>query len=197
MAQKAVASPSASVAAPAPAPVKSEEVNVIYAFQPERDDELALRMGDKVLVLHAFDDGWSYGKNLSTGQEGNFPSDCLEATAEPVDTGVKKQRLSSLHGYSTEPNARDVIYDFMPSQSDECLLYADDQVEVLQSYDDGWCYVRNLSSGSEGLCPEDCIDGFNEGGVKVGNVHKSRVSSMYAAGPKNNSAYNAGSNNYY
>ncbi|KAI8841160.1 hypothetical protein BJ741DRAFT_19954 [Chytriomyces cf. hyalinus JEL632] len=164
----------------APAPAKAATINVVYSFQPEKDDELMLRLGDKIQVLHSFDDGWSYGKNLSTGKEGNFPSDCLE-NSNPENVGKSpKQRASSMLGAAT-PMALQVIYDFMPEQSDEVLLYAGDQVEVLKSYDDGWCYVRNLSSGQEGLCPEDCIDGYNDGGVKIGNRHKQRVSSMYGA----------------
>ncbi|KAI8618253.1 hypothetical protein BC830DRAFT_1061607 [Chytriomyces sp. MP71] len=40
---------------------------VVYSFEPERPDEIVLRVGDVVVVTQAYDDGWGYGKNISTG----------------------------------------------------------------------------------------------------------------------------------
>ncbi|KAI8622358.1 hypothetical protein BC830DRAFT_1089611 [Chytriomyces sp. MP71] len=175
-----------------PPPPEDGTQEVIYTFSPERDDELLLRPGDHVIVMHSFDDGWSYGKNVSDGgREGNFPNDCLKPTADGSSVKNPKQRGSSIYGapntnsiYQINANqpgiqSREVLYDFAPQNADEVTLFAGDQVEILKIYDDGWCLIHNLTSGQEGLCPEDCIAGFNDGGIKY--MHKQRMSSMYGA----------------
>ncbi|KAJ3264187.1 Sorbin and SH3 domain-containing protein 2 [Chytriomyces hyalinus] len=160
----------------------------IYNFIPERDDELALNVGDLVLVKHTFEDGWSFGVNLTNGYEGNFPTDCVKPLADAVLPNPKK-RFSSIQ---RAPNRNNSIYvqngnlqlltvveNFRPERDDEITLFEGDRVQVLQTYDDGWCFVRNVSTGEEGLVPEDCVDGLKRGGG--GSKQKQRRSSLYGA----------------
>ncbi|KAJ3233414.1 Sorbin and SH3 domain-containing protein 1 [Chytriomyces hyalinus] len=155
----------------------------IYNFIPERDDELALNAGDLVLVKHIFEDGWSFGVNLANGYEGNFPTDCVKLVPNP------KKRFSSIQ---RAPNSNNSMYvqdaalqlltaveNFRPERDDEITLFEGDKVKVLQAYDDGWCFVRNVSTGEEGLVPEDCVDGLKRTGA--GSTRKQRVSSLYGA----------------
>ncbi|KAI8901730.1 hypothetical protein BC833DRAFT_562250 [Globomyces pollinis-pini] len=48
-------------------------VKVTRNFVPENADECALNAGDKVKMLRHYFDGWCYGVNLRTSQEGFFP----------------------------------------------------------------------------------------------------------------------------
>ncbi|OMH80124.1 hypothetical protein AX774_g3935 [Zancudomyces culisetae] len=49
-------------------------------FFANREDEIGLKVGEKVLVQIAFDDGWAVGKNTNTDEEGTFPLACLFRT---------------------------------------------------------------------------------------------------------------------
>ncbi|KAJ3358779.1 hypothetical protein GGF32_009996 [Allomyces javanicus] len=60
----------------------------LYAFVPQRDDEMALRIGDMVVVEVEFDDGWGHGVRLDAVGEvvaqGAVPLNCFEV----MPTGV-------------------------------------------------------------------------------------------------------------
>lgn len=51
---------------------------VIKSWIPQRDDELRLSPGDRVIVLQVFDDGWCDGKKLGSDFSGAFPRVCLK-----------------------------------------------------------------------------------------------------------------------
>ncbi|KAI8618259.1 hypothetical protein BC830DRAFT_964191 [Chytriomyces sp. MP71] len=50
---------------------------VIYNYYPEKEDELVAYIGDMLLIQTEFDDGWCYGGNMRTMQEGFFPKGIL------------------------------------------------------------------------------------------------------------------------
>lgn len=54
---------------------------VIHEYVQALPDELELRRGDMIDVTSIFDDGWSKGRNLTTGQEGTFPMACLKVVS--------------------------------------------------------------------------------------------------------------------
>ncbi|KAJ3160761.1 hypothetical protein HK101_000874, partial [Irineochytrium annulatum] len=54
-----------------------ETMEVCYNYVPTLSDEIALYVGDPVLVKCKFDDGWGFGLNLTTNKEGSFPLACL------------------------------------------------------------------------------------------------------------------------
>lgn len=45
-----------------------------YEFTPEEEGELYFKRGDKIQVLDKEDANWWKGRNLSSNQEGLFPS---------------------------------------------------------------------------------------------------------------------------
>lgn len=53
---------------------------VVHAYPPQMDDELALSVGDVIMLALPFDDGWALGVNLSTGLKGAFPLVCVSPT---------------------------------------------------------------------------------------------------------------------
>ncbi|KAB5595574.1 SH3 domain containing protein [Ceratobasidium theobromae] len=68
-------SPAPSLPAPAPAPVSTMK-RVVQTFQPTLPDELDIREGDWVTVVHAYDDGW--GLCECDGRRGVVPLECLD-----------------------------------------------------------------------------------------------------------------------
>ncbi|KAJ3096188.1 hypothetical protein HK100_005629, partial [Physocladia obscura] len=167
--------------------------NVIYDYEPERPDELALRVGDKVIISQKFDDGWAFGVCLSTGESGNFPLDCLSSFA---DNTPKKARASSIYGnngsmYGDEQappvqstvksNGQDtVLYEFVAEKPDEVSLRVGDVVVIDKSFDDGWCFGKNLTSRKEGHFPLDCLASYGNPSAPKDNK-KQRTSSIYGS----------------
>ncbi|KAJ3112802.1 hypothetical protein HDU96_004140 [Phlyctochytrium bullatum] len=54
-----------------------ETMEAVFNYVPNLSDEIYLYVGDPVLVSCQFDDGWGYGVNLTTQQEGAFPLACV------------------------------------------------------------------------------------------------------------------------
>jgi len=48
-------------------------MTVVQEFEPRMEDELALQVNDRILLLKVFDDGWAVGLNQMTGKQGVFP----------------------------------------------------------------------------------------------------------------------------
>ena len=70
-------------------------------FEPTLPDELAVKLGDRVRVLHTFDDGWGLIEKVERdgreGERGVIPMDCLRKVGEELEleTGT---RSSSCEG---------------------------------------------------------------------------------------------------
>jgi len=50
---------------------------VIEKHSPKLVDEIDLNLGDIVIVEEKFNDGWAFGKNITTDCKGSFPLKCL------------------------------------------------------------------------------------------------------------------------
>jgi len=50
---------------------------VIEKHSPKLVDEIDLNLGDIVIVEEKFNDGWAFGKNITTDCNGSFPLKCL------------------------------------------------------------------------------------------------------------------------
>ncbi|KAJ3298425.1 hypothetical protein HK104_010755 [Borealophlyctis nickersoniae] len=49
----------------------------VAAHIPGLPDEIEVSIGDEIAVQKRFDDGWMYGRNMTTKQRGVFPGGCL------------------------------------------------------------------------------------------------------------------------
>ncbi|KAJ3215243.1 hypothetical protein HDU67_000659 [Dinochytrium kinnereticum] len=95
----------------------AETMEVVYNYVPNLSDEIYLYVGDPVLVKCNFDDGWGYGINMTTKEEGSFPLACLSGYADaapsaappqeqpdnptsdrPLSEFKVRQRMSSIYG---------------------------------------------------------------------------------------------------
>jgi hypothetical protein len=89
-----------------------ETVKVVYEYIENLFDEMTMHVGDQILVKSRFDDGWAFGKNLTSKQEGNFPLACVaplnyqseRATSQAPSRNHRdselSKRTSSLGGFT-------------------------------------------------------------------------------------------------
>lgn len=71
---------------------------VIFDYAGNHSDELSLTIGDQILVKKTYDDGWGFGFNNQTKEEGAFPLACvssLDKLSEPRDSWTVSKRMSS------------------------------------------------------------------------------------------------------
>jgi hypothetical protein len=91
----------------------NEEGRTVYEVQfdydPELSDELRLFVGDTVLVEEKFDDGWGFGLNLQSNEEGAFPLACLvmPTGSSPPE---RQKRVSSMIDWRKKGSNNDSLY---------------------------------------------------------------------------------------
>ncbi|KAJ3034674.1 hypothetical protein HDV00_004813 [Rhizophlyctis rosea] len=86
-----------------PTPTFMQLYTVIRPHTPTHDDELVLTSGQLVSINQNFDDGWSQGVNISTGEEGVFPASCV----------VKREREGSAGTTLNEEEGAQVTFEDM------------------------------------------------------------------------------------
>lgn len=99
-------------ASPSPGPAPLNVHRVQMDFNHSMEDELTLRVGQLVRLIHEFDDGWALCVRLDRSQQGVAPRSCLSSRpvqprSRPPPGGAPGSRGPSMMG----PNGR------MPSQS--------------------------------------------------------------------------------
>jgi hypothetical protein len=57
-------------------------MHVIHPYSPTLADELPLEVGQEVILLKSFDDGWALGLSPTTGIQGAFPLVCVVKMSE-------------------------------------------------------------------------------------------------------------------
>ncbi|TPX32295.1 hypothetical protein SmJEL517_g04555 [Synchytrium microbalum] len=87
------------------------QYRVVLAYTPLEPDELALNLGDLVVVTESFVDGWSHGYSQSSGRSGMVPMAALEEIREIQHlTDPQLKDLASMHSNTqiarTESNIR-------------------------------------------------------------------------------------------
>ncbi|KAJ1547792.1 hypothetical protein HK405_004912, partial [Cladochytrium tenue] len=93
---------------PAKKPGDGETYEVVYNYVPQLSDEVYLYVGDPVVLQCQFDDGWGFGLNLTTREEGSFPLACLATFADAAAELISKSGQSVS---ANDPSIRDTIND--------------------------------------------------------------------------------------
>lgn len=78
---------------------------VAQDFKSSRDDEIDLKIGDKIYCIRSFDDGWAIGYNLATDKHGVFPLTCTTSKKDSI-LGVLIRPLSSVSTGRTSSQLR-------------------------------------------------------------------------------------------
>ncbi|RKO95290.1 hypothetical protein CAUPRSCDRAFT_13000 [Caulochytrium protostelioides] len=63
--------------ASAPASARDGKYIVIAPYVPAHSDEIKLAVGDQIVILHMYDDGWVLGRNDTTSAIGLLPHNFL------------------------------------------------------------------------------------------------------------------------
>ena len=97
-----------------------ETVVAKYAFEPQHNDELALKKGDKIKVIEKQEDGWWKGR--IGNNEGWFPSNYVQPE---VSTKLEnKEKKAALHKVRT-------LYNFDPKNPEELSFKKDEILDVI------------------------------------------------------------------
>ncbi|KAJ3042712.1 hypothetical protein HDV00_006769 [Rhizophlyctis rosea] len=70
--------------------VVAEKYRAVADYEPQHHDEIKLTLGNQVIILHAYDDGWVLGQNETTNAIGLLPRNFL-ALMGSEDASKKKE----------------------------------------------------------------------------------------------------------
>ncbi|ORX98792.1 hypothetical protein K493DRAFT_313487 [Basidiobolus meristosporus CBS 931.73] len=162
---------------------QSSFVKCHHVYEPQREDELKLNIGDVVEVTSKEFDTWWVGKNLSTQQSGWFPTNFVTPTEKPeIESEVTESRLppqqlppppppdspeQPISQPESEPaqekpkpqltkgnSLAEVKHDYEAQASDELTLEKGAIVTILEEVD-GWC--KGDLNGHVGLFPANFV----------------------------------------
>jgi len=122
---------------------------------------------------YGYDQNQGYGNQYdqSYGYNNQYPSTTYEneiVGAGAMGTGVaptpgnyESRRESMMpNSQPTTTNVTGmyvVAYKYDPQLDDELELQVNDQVQIIEEYEDGWMKATNLTTGKEGMAPRVCI----------------------------------------
>ncbi len=92
---------------------------------------------------------------------GNTISANSSTNAVQENANYESRRESILPGI--QPTAVNVVgnfvvaYKYDPQLDDELALHIDDQIQIIEEYEDGWMKAYNITTGQEGMAPRVCI----------------------------------------
>ncbi|KAI9339156.1 hypothetical protein DFJ73DRAFT_846783 [Zopfochytrium polystomum] len=81
-------------------------MRVLHPYAPTLPDELELIVGQEVVVLRAFDDGWGLGTTPANGAQGAFPLVCVTSGVGSETGSVVSEALSNLTSEEREKQNR-------------------------------------------------------------------------------------------
>eukprot|EP01080_Neovahlkampfia_damariscottae_P004700 gene4700-8284_t len=129
-------------------------VTAIYEYEPQNEEELALKPGDIVDVTEMTDDWWIGKLN---GKMGIFPSNFVQdydpnAPVVLAENG-EGEEVAELLGIAT------AIYPYDPQEPTELPFEEGAQIEVYHMGEDGWW--QGMLNGKMGLFPSNFVE-FNK-----------------------------------
>lgn len=133
-----------------------------FAYTAERDDELSLAKGARLLVLEKCSDGWWRGR-CNDGRSGWFPSNYVQ---EEEDEEEDEDEAGMGDGqYSRGLQKVQTLYPFSSATEEELNFEKGEIMEVLEKpeNDPEWWKCKN-SQGQVGLVPKNYVTVLKEGG---------------------------------
>jgi len=82
-------------------------MTVVQEFEPRMEDELKLKVNDRILLLKVFDDGWAVGLNQMTGRQGVFPMEYV----------VSSELIKSKNKFASQVEFRNALPNRTHSQA--------------------------------------------------------------------------------
>ncbi|KAI8592954.1 hypothetical protein BDZ88DRAFT_391706, partial [Geranomyces variabilis] len=97
----------------------AETMEVMYNYVPNLVDEIYLYIGDPVIVKCKFDDGWGYGFNMTTKQEGSFPLACVAPYNSNREAAAPAGEDGGVEEKQQQPAAPPLSLTPLPALTDE------------------------------------------------------------------------------
>ncbi|XP_063809860.1 cytoplasmic protein NCK2 isoform X1 [Pseudophryne corroboree] len=150
---------------------------VKFAYVAERDDELSLVKGSRVIVMEKCSDGWWRGTH--NGQVGWFPSNYVveevdEATADSPSFLSLRKRASISNGQNFKIiHVVQTLYPFSSVTEEELNFEKGEIMDVIEKpeNDPEWWKCKN-SSGQIGLVPKNYVVILTDGpSLNSSHVH--------------------------
>ena len=136
-----------------------ETVVAKFHFQPQNEDELVLKKGDRITVIEKKEDGWWKGK--IGRQSGWFPSNYVYAEEENSKLPKTTAPKPVLHKVKT-------LYHFDPKNAEELSFKKDEILDIIEKpEDDPEWWVARKQDGSTGLVPSNYITNIDDNASKV------------------------------
>ncbi|XP_044141888.1 cytoplasmic protein NCK2 [Bufo gargarizans] len=153
---------------------------VKFAYTAERDDELSLVKGSRVIVMEKCSDGWWRGTH--NGQVGWFPSNYVveevdEATADSPSFLSLRKGATLSNGQNTKIlHVVQTLYPFSSVTEEELNFEKGEIMEVVEKpeNDPEWWKCKN-SSGQIGLVPKNYVVILNDG-PSINSSHMHQIS---------------------
>jgi len=94
----------------------------------------------------------------STTYENEIAGTAVATTASANYESRRESMMPNSQPTSTNVNGIYIVaYKYDPQLDDELELQVNDQVQIIEEYEDGWMKATNLTTGKEGMAPRVCI----------------------------------------
>lgn len=163
-----------------------------FAYAAEREDELSLAKGARLIVLEKCSDGWWRGR-CNDGSVGWFPSNYVE---EDEDGDMEEEAAISDGQCPQAMHKVRTLYPFSSATEEELNFEKGEVMEVLEKPDNDpeWWRCKN-SKGQVGLVPKNYVSMLGDGETQGGGISFSSHS-MQHTGPTHSGRF-AGKEWYY
>ena len=118
----------------------------VYDYVSCKDDELSVKKGDELAIIHTGDGDWWYARFEKDGREGFVPSNYLVAVTHPTYVA---------------------IYDYESRTGEDLGFKRNDLFCIINTDDKDWWFARSKETGKKGYIPSNYITKANNL-----NIHK-------------------------
>lgn len=138
------------------------EVEVLFPYEPQHDDELRLSVGQVISNVSSLETGWFRG---TLGNEnGVFPDNFVKVLSK------EPKNVSTENGLATTPpnvQKREmggrrcrVVFSYAPQHDDELPLCVGQTITILQEVEEGWW--KGVLDGQVGMFPSNFVEDIAE-----------------------------------
>ncbi|XP_066965241.1 SH3 domain-containing kinase-binding protein 1-like isoform X7 [Macrobrachium rosenbergii] len=143
------------------------EVEVVFPYEPQHDDELRLVVGDVITNVSTLETGWFRG---TLGNEtGVFPDNFVKVLSKEPKNASTENGLAN-----SPPNVQKremggrrcrVVFSYAPQHDDELALCVGQTITILQEVEEGWW--KGVLDGQVGMFPSNFVENLDEDDVST------------------------------
>ncbi|XP_071528576.1 SH3 domain-containing kinase-binding protein 1-like isoform X4 [Panulirus ornatus] len=138
------------------------EVEVVFAYEPQHDDELRLCVGKVITDVSRLETGWYRGR-LGDDSWGVFPDNFVKVLSkEPKNDSPDSSLTSPPNVQKREMGGRRcrVVFSYAPQHDDELALCVGQTITILQEVEEGWW--KGVLDGQVGMFPSNFVEDVSD-----------------------------------